>query len=274
MNDQRRAQIKKASYELTKSRERPFSFYERDKEHKPPSSQKVEKFVFRANPIPASTSEPRYAQIQGEDHLRKQRINRMSQELLKEAKLPPRMERYEKGPGREKERQRKLREKAQPRGCTFKPQINPHIPEFERLQSEFEMLMARRKKEATGSQTFQSEEHLKRAPWAGEGTNDNPQGLRTESKDPKKVLNKVKKDIAMDAIILPEERWPFMSTRCVSLLPAHAGPCGFLLFRFYSYPCHFIILSQGKAHSATSTRVHSCGPPHFNKKHRVAECGG
>ena len=56
-NEERRKMVKSNSVAITLQREKPFSFYKRDKENqkKPKKRNKYqrEKFVFKANPIPA-----------------------------------------------------------------------------------------------------------------------------------------------------------------------------------------------------------------------------
>ena len=60
-NEQRRMEVKKNSMALTKEREKPFSFYERDKNKKLPDPEEyvphdLKKPHFKANPIPKACS--------------------------------------------------------------------------------------------------------------------------------------------------------------------------------------------------------------------------
>ena len=59
-------------------------------------SQGFKPDTFKANPIPESVSLPLYEYMMKKEDLRRDRLNRQSQESLKLAKLPPRMELWAK----------------------------------------------------------------------------------------------------------------------------------------------------------------------------------
>lgn len=95
----RREEVKKNSKLLTKQREKPFSFYERDlKQKKIRKKNKFEreKFKFKANPVPWYCSIPLLKKMNEEENAkREERVAKQAQITLNLAKLPPRMEKHQ-----------------------------------------------------------------------------------------------------------------------------------------------------------------------------------
>ena len=96
--EERRNIVKQNSKKITKEREKPFQFYIREM-NKPKSEEiKEEPYKFKAKPPPPSNSIPLYEQMSRKlEDDRKSRIEAAAKKALEEAKLPPRMERNQKG---------------------------------------------------------------------------------------------------------------------------------------------------------------------------------
>jgi len=93
--EERRREVHKASLELTKSREKPFSFYYRDLGKRKKTEYESEMYVFKANPIPWECTVPLYERMTTEGaERRKERIETRAKTLLSQAKLHPRMQLY------------------------------------------------------------------------------------------------------------------------------------------------------------------------------------
>lgn len=87
---------------LTKQKEKPFAFYERDKNRQLQNSGEAEipevmrHPPFRANKIPWKVLVPLYKRLVDKiEYEREIRIKKNAEESLSLAKLPPRMEEYE-----------------------------------------------------------------------------------------------------------------------------------------------------------------------------------
>jgi hypothetical protein len=125
-------EVKALSCEITKAREKPFSFYERDKElsakravidNDPLRHVKP----FKANPVPDFVRFEMLPEIQRqEEELRELRRQR-AYELAKLAHSPPRMEMYEK-------KEVEVREME----FTFCPKVDVTVPDFKSKQEEFQ----------------------------------------------------------------------------------------------------------------------------------------
>eukprot|EP00698_Gefionella_okellyi_P004553 TRINITY_DN14173_c0_g1_i1.p1 TRINITY_DN14173_c0_g1~~TRINITY_DN14173_c0_g1_i1.p1 ORF type:complete len:514 (-),score=123.66 TRINITY_DN14173_c0_g1_i1:41-1582(-) len=200
---QRRADVKARSIEITQQKERPFTFYYRDKQkwldrlHK--KDPEPEKYPgFKANPIPITMSIAP-TDVDKVEQERKRRVNERSQRLLQEASLPPRMEMWAKTQGKPMENEVPTQE----RECTFQPHVNHHIPDYKRLQAQFQSTLDRNKRmrPVTPAAPFHLHE------------------LNT--------IQKVIDDVARDYETLPETRWPFMGTRTYvkpTAIPAQSTP--------------------------------------------------
>lgn len=103
-NQDRREGVKKNSIALTQQREKPFSFYARDK-NKQERTALTEKYGnkdltfggFKANPVPKSSLRRFYHEkTEVEEQMRNERIHKAAQLSAQLAKLPPRMELHSK----------------------------------------------------------------------------------------------------------------------------------------------------------------------------------
>lgn len=93
---ERSLEAKRTSVERTKMLEKPFSFYERDKEKVKKEHPAPPDYTFKANPIPWACTVPLYeSKIQQEQALREERKSREAQKNLRKASLPPRMEMHQ-----------------------------------------------------------------------------------------------------------------------------------------------------------------------------------
>jgi hypothetical protein len=92
--------VRRLSMAITKEREKPFSFYERDKNKKVVESEipaVMQNPPFRANKIPWKVLVPLYKRMVDKiEYEREQRVKKNAEISLSLAKLPPRMEEYEK----------------------------------------------------------------------------------------------------------------------------------------------------------------------------------
>lgn len=107
-----------------------------------------------------------------------------------EAQLPPRMEQDKHN--KEQEEFDSDKRHYDQHECTFRPEINPDIPDFDYLHQQFaeKLLDAKASKVPTDPETFNL--------------------LTSKMKD---RIPDVLEDIARDNIILKENRWPYVSTR-------------------------------------------------------------
>ena len=92
--------MKRLSMAITKQNEKPFAFYERDKS-KPVAQNEIPACMqhppFRANKIPYKVLIPLYKRMMDDrEYKRELRIKKNAEISLSLAKLPPRMEEYEK----------------------------------------------------------------------------------------------------------------------------------------------------------------------------------
>lgn len=152
--ENRREQVRASSVRLTKSREKPFSFYYRDMGKQKPEKIDPEPFVFKANPVPWESTVPLYERMLTEgEEIRKERIESRAKLLLAQAQLPPRMQ-----------TQPEASPKPSPRPQSARPRVKP-VPDFSALQAEFQQKLETRKQSArtTIPQPFQFSESRKTA---------------------------------------------------------------------------------------------------------------
>ena len=100
-NEQRRKDVKTNSMKILKEKEKPFSFYERDKSKKRAESAYInDEFLkppFKANEIPKiCTVEIFKIMMEKQEKEREIRVKKMADQNLLKSKLPPRMEMHEK----------------------------------------------------------------------------------------------------------------------------------------------------------------------------------
>lgn len=112
------------------------------------------KFVqFRANPVSWTSQIKIYHDIIKKEKLaREQRIKQRSSQLLFASKLPPRMEMHEKEK-RERARSEEITKDKKVDIRRFTPIRAKAIPDFERLQVEFETMLENKKQEAKSRPT-------------------------------------------------------------------------------------------------------------------------
>ena len=97
-NEMRRMEVKKNSLAITKEREKPFSFYERDKARQALDQEEylpwdLKKPSFKANPIPRACSVLIFDQmIKKQEQERQERIRKQAELNFSKAKLPERMQ--------------------------------------------------------------------------------------------------------------------------------------------------------------------------------------
>lgn len=154
---ERRAKNKEANMARTKTREKLFSFYERElKQQREKAAMDLGDIddtmlnQFRARIIPWRILVPRFRMMmEKEEHDREQRIKKNAENSYKMAKLPPRMQAYED------ERKRRIEEnldstvsEGEPDlGFSFQPPRARSVPNFRQLQKAFVTSMEKRKKE-------------------------------------------------------------------------------------------------------------------------------
>lgn len=90
--DQRRQVLKTQFEALTKSMEKPFSFYIRDLAKPPIKPPEEPVHVFHANQVPWFVKIDRSEEFKQQEELRKDRISKMARHTLSLAKMPARME--------------------------------------------------------------------------------------------------------------------------------------------------------------------------------------
>ena len=139
-NEERRAEVRRLSMALTKQNEKPFAFYERDKDKPKTLETEIPETMrhppFRANKIPWKVLVPLYKRMVDKiEYEREIRIKKNAELSLSLAKLPPRME--------DDERKRKdmasnvdpfkTRSSSLDNICTFQPPRAKPVPDFKRL---------------------------------------------------------------------------------------------------------------------------------------------
>ena len=154
-NEKRRQEVKANSMKITKEKENPFSFYERDvankeakKNRDPYMNEEFQKGNFKANDVPRSSQVPLYwKKLEREQAEREIRVKRAAEENFKKSKLPPRMEMHER---MKKEKELFEKEEKDPKESlkrfgTFEPPRAKPIPDFDRLQRNFQETLDRKK---------------------------------------------------------------------------------------------------------------------------------
>ena len=138
-NDRRRMETKKNSVVITKQREAPFSFYERDKNKQKLDPEEylaydLRKPSFKANPIPRACSVLIFDQMmKQQEQKRQERIRKNAELNYSKAKLPDRMQMHE-----EKMKQMPT-QKSESEFYSFKPKINELVTreQFAKKQQKF-----------------------------------------------------------------------------------------------------------------------------------------
>ena len=149
-NQKRREEVRTKSKEITKSREKPFSFYEKDikiKQEKQKMAEDRSKELgkipaFKANQVPPTVkNKNKWQEIQAtEDIKREERINKRKEEMRELSKLPPRMEMHKQ---EEINKPQKAKEEEH---FVYKAS---DVPDFKKLQEAFTQKLEAKKKEKT-----------------------------------------------------------------------------------------------------------------------------
>ena len=142
-NEKRRQEVKQKSIVLTKQNEKPFSFYERDirKVNQPPvydpEYDVMNNQPFKANPVPSHAKIQMYEYMSKKDEKERElRVKKNAELALSQSNLPPRMAMYEKM--RETNDIQKQSHSFDNPEFTFKPKKMKQVPDFERLQLNFQ----------------------------------------------------------------------------------------------------------------------------------------
>jgi hypothetical protein len=154
-NELRRKEVKDNSVKIMKEKEKPFSFYSRDvanyeakKNRSEYINEEFKKPAFKANEVPVVCTVELYKiMIDKENKEREVRIKKKAEENLKKSKLPPRMELHERSK-KEKEELGNKRTKSKEdlsRFGTFEPTKAKPVPDFDRLQRNFQETLDRKK---------------------------------------------------------------------------------------------------------------------------------
>jgi hypothetical protein len=155
-NELRRKEVKENSIKIMKEKEKPFSFYERDVANYEAKKNKSEfvnaeftKPAFKANEVPTVCTVELYKIMVAKDKREREiRIKKKAEENLKKSKLPPRMEQHEKSKKDKEVLMRKSASKGKEdlsRFGTFEPNKAKPIPDFDRLQRNFQETLDRKK---------------------------------------------------------------------------------------------------------------------------------
>ena len=152
-NEARRDEIKKTSIANTKAHEKPFSFYERDKDFYVKRALASEQYIpeeiknhepFKATPIPWSVSTLLFDEMMNkEENEREERIKKRSKEIAGQSKLPPRMEMHEIA----KKQGLLTRPKPPSESFSFQPSGIRDMPDFKKQQDIFKMQLEKHKRE-------------------------------------------------------------------------------------------------------------------------------
>jgi len=148
---QRRELVKKQSIAMTLANEKPFSFYQRDKDFYKRREEEVASRVedvmkdiqsFKATPIPESVTARNFTEmVQKGENERQERIKNRAKELYSISRLPPRMEMHEK----DKDNGKQLIKKYAP-DYTFLPPRAREVPDFKAQQDAFQKTLEKHKR--------------------------------------------------------------------------------------------------------------------------------
>ena len=194
-----RARLEGRKEEL-KQLAKPFSFSERQPKVKPTVEEPKPK-QFRAKKVPRAVFEPKWEMMQHEEAGRQERISLEAQRLSQLSHLPPQMEESKsKNKSRRETEMARIKAEAD-KDMTFRPKVAATLPDFDALQRRFkrsldEAASARRQRQ-TDIEPF----HL------------HTDQLRGNLHPAPDQLAMVRRDMERDELVLPEQRWPFVSTR-------------------------------------------------------------
>jgi hypothetical protein len=155
---------------------------------------------FKARDVPRSMSEPRWEMMRVHEAERRERVAQEAIKLAAKSKLPPRMQQH-----KETERARKAAEAERIQAeldqeLTLKPRITEGVPDFDRLHANFERNQARKR------QTYR--------PTVPKPFKMESEPFRQMADEDRKVkAEMVKRDMRRDELVMPERRWPYLSTQ-------------------------------------------------------------
>jgi hypothetical protein len=101
---------------------------------------------FHANPTPHEIMEPKFSDILQQERKRKKRIIERAETLLKKSSMPPRMEHHASASKIDATDSVPTKKKSPTGGFSFSPKINPEVPDFAKLQQEFDDLLEKKRK--------------------------------------------------------------------------------------------------------------------------------
>ena len=149
----RRQYVQQNSADLLRSQEKPFKFTKREqdrKNHQRPRSASLSnincKKTFKAKPVPSYLYDDSINdKMAEEEEYRKIRMKMHSENLLKQASLPPNME-ARKYMEEQKRKDRRIKS-AGKKKHTSRSRVNHEVPDYDELYRHFQKELARRKRE-------------------------------------------------------------------------------------------------------------------------------
>jgi len=198
-NEQRRMEVKENSIKMLQSQERPFSFYERDKNKPAKETEYVNpEFLrppFKANEVPTvCTVDLHKIMIDKQNREREIRIKKNAEKNFKKSHLPPRMEMHE----RMKAEKGPLATRSVDdlsRFGTFQPPRAKPVPDFERLQKNFQTSLDKKKtsKKLTQPEPFMFEAEYKQKVVIDEENDPEKANVKEDKKKDKNIPPYLKK---------------------------------------------------------------------------------
>ena len=159
-----------------------------------------ERKAFKARDVPRSMSEPRWEMMRVREAERREKVAHEAIKLAGKSRLPPRMQQH-----KETERARKAADSERVQAeldaeLTLKPRITEGIPDFDRLHLGFEQAQAR--KRASYRPTVPTPFKMESEPY---------KAMASENRKVKEEM--IKRDMRRDELVMPERRWPYLSTQ-------------------------------------------------------------
>ena len=180
--------------------------------HRPEPKEEPKPAPFKATPVPLAVSDTtRWREMQLRDAGRAEKIGIDAQRLQQMASLPPRMAAYaNEEQGKRREALQKIKAVAE-KDATFTPAITDDVPDFKKKQRQFAAMLEHRK-QAARMQIDARKKEVKPFAFRTDARMGQDGGNRP-SIPSRNTLNEVKLDQRRDDLFLPEQRWPYLSTR-------------------------------------------------------------
>ena len=180
--------------------------------HRPEPKEEPKPAPFKATPVPLAVSDTtRWREMQLRDAGRAEKIGIDAQRLQQMASLPPRMAAYaNEEQGKRREALQKIKAVAE-KDATFTPAITDDVPDFKKKQRQFAAMLEHRK-QAARMQIDARKKEVKPFAFRTDARMGQDGGNRP-SIPSRNTLNEVKLDQRRDELFLPEQRWPYLSTR-------------------------------------------------------------